>query len=349
MNKSPPFNTEQKLLYLHNDLKSIKLKKYQRLLVVAVLILWTQSAALAQTDFAPIGATWYHKTGDGVLKTTVKRDTTILGQKCKVVNERAYHSRFPPDIDADINGNLYLYGNADTVFIYNDIRSEFTPLFVFNVSAGDTVSLPVMEPANCARYIGSSPEFMNFSFVVDSVRSILYSGVPLKTVFSHSIRIGSNPLLGWNYYYSNKNVYAEKIGSLQTGLIPVCKDGCGMIPECILVDSIRCYSDSFTNIQFVTDSCDRGIKTTTGIADQNIVPHTISVYPNPSTGTFQLLHAPALQSLQLYDLQGRLLKQWDKPDTQSVFDIAELAPALYLLRINAADNSHLFTKLNYVP
>jgi uncharacterized delta-60 repeat protein len=75
---------------------------------------------------------------------------------------------------------------------------------------------------------------------------------------------------------------------------------------------------------------------------------SISVYPNPSVGTFQLLHSPILQSLQLYDLQGRLLKQWDKPNAQNIFDIAEFTPALYILRINTNDNSHLFTKLNFV-
>jgi uncharacterized delta-60 repeat protein len=85
----------------------------------------------------------------------------------------------------------------------------------------------------------------------------------------------------------------------------------------------------------------------TGITEIPNQQRAVSVYPNPSTGTFQLLHAPALQSLQLYDLQGRLLKQWSQPAAQTVFDIAELAPALYLLRINATDNSHLFTKLNY--
>jgi hypothetical protein len=59
----------------------------------------------------------------------------------------------------------------------------------------------------------------------------------------------------------------------------------------------------------------------------------VSVSPNPTTGLIQLKNADSLESLEVYDLSGRLVRQFSNNNTQ--LDISDLAKGIYQLTIKA--------------
>jgi hypothetical protein len=80
-----------------------------------------------------------------------------------------------------------------------------------------------------------------------------------------------------------------------------------------------------------------------GIFEQNANKSLISVYPNPSNGQFQIkgLDETLLQ-LQLFDLQGRMLRQYDPKASQWALPEAK---GIYLLRIQLASGEWLQEKV----
>jgi Carbohydrate binding domain/Secretion system C-terminal sorting domain len=60
---------------------------------------------------------------------------------------------------------------------------------------------------------------------------------------------------------------------------------------------------------------------------------TISVSPNPTTGAIVLKNAEGFESLDVYDLNGRLVRQFSNKATQ--LDISDLAKGVYQLAIKA--------------
>lgn len=75
----------------------------------------------------------------------VKTDTVILGVNCKKIEREVFiKTRYSDDPDNILissrpQKDLYVYDNAETVFVYNENFNRFTPLYIFNVNEGDTV------------------------------------------------------------------------------------------------------------------------------------------------------------------------------------------------------------------
>lgn len=71
----------------------------------------------------------------------------------------------------------------------------------------------------------------------------------------------------------------------------------------------------------------------TGIED--IEMETLTVYPNPTTDKITVILPQSVQQrdLQIYDLQGRLLKQFECKDTENIISLSDFSNGLYILRI----------------
>src|SRR5690606_30940263 len=80
--------------------------------------------------------------------------------------------------------------NSDTVFFYNSIFNRFTPLYIFNAQEGDTICLPVI-PAPEAGYndlrIHPLTGDTSFCFRIDSIRTEMFDGVPLRVFYTYAI------------------------------------------------------------------------------------------------------------------------------------------------------------------
>ena len=174
-----------------------------------------------QTLFAPPGSEWYHDNDGGVFHSYYSGDTIILGITCRSVTRKAYTYPTTPWKINDLP-TLYFYNNSDTVFVYNYFFNRFTPLYVFNVHDGDTLTLPILP--NDAEFLiwpfaPPHPDSF-FSFIVDSVRLVLYDTATLKTIYTHSIGTGTSFV--YKYGYDTLGKYIEKIGCISIGLIPRC-------------------------------------------------------------------------------------------------------------------------------
>lgn len=86
-------------------------------LVLVISLLFSTSILFSQT-FAPTGATWHYHTFEMGYTSFVKiesiGDTTILGHQCQII-EAPESGLF--------HGTLYVYSNADSVFLYHDFFS----------------------------------------------------------------------------------------------------------------------------------------------------------------------------------------------------------------------------------
>ncbi len=136
------------------------------------------SPAKAQNTFAPVGAEWHHTQRFGTFHEYVLDEGMYYGKRCRRIVQKAYTDSFHYHIGVRIQDRdtLYVYNNEDTVFVYNQIFSKFTPLYIFNVNAGDTITTPVLEANGSFTNLGDS----TFSIVIDSVKMVLYDTTYLK-------------------------------------------------------------------------------------------------------------------------------------------------------------------------
>lgn len=112
-------------------------------IVLFTLIILLSKITIGQT-WAPIGAKWHYSASAGGAAPTGSeyylyeslKDTAVMGQSCKKITVTYFMylngdtSYLPP---------VFAYQSTDTVFYFNSSYSQFFPLYIFNVAAGDTL------------------------------------------------------------------------------------------------------------------------------------------------------------------------------------------------------------------
>lgn len=191
----------------------------------------------AQSEFAPLGATWYYGNmesmfGDmGFTKTTVADTAVIDGKKVKVLISE-YHGSSGGVSPRD---TVYAYQTGDSVFFYSD--GGFHLVYNFGLNVGDTLEL--YNPDN--KYCGD--DWLYEHVVVESIKTLNINGNQLKQfIFT--------PADSYSDYY----LYIEKIGTASHLFGENCiadNFGGGIF------GSLRCYEDSeIGHYQFGTEACD---------------------------------------------------------------------------------------------
>ncbi len=303
--------------------------------IVFIALLGFTNPSQAQSDFAPVGAVWYNNFYNGVYKTEVVSDTAVLGVVCSKLKQSTF-IKFSPLFgwEERSSRDFYLHSTEDTVFIYNEIYKNFTPLYVFNVKAGDTVRLPDINPANSCVKIDTATT--QFAFVVDSVKDVLYDGVLLKTVYSTAIDT-AEAYLAWNQGTGGKsNVYVQKLGALKYGLLPDCNKMCPTILEgCNRSLNLRCYTDSKISVK-LTDTCMPTGLVPASISEIEKIENSLFLYPNPTTDMVSIVNA-GLQSpsnLVVLNALGQIVLQQEyKAGNKITFDAAPFARGIYFVRL----------------
>ncbi len=273
----------------------------------------------AQTLFAPAGAHWYNTGNEAYFHSYTDGDTVISGRTC--IRIRRITHKAPTSWASDFPA-IYTYTAADTVFIYNTLFAQFTPLYIFNVNEGDTIRIPKLSEGY------PTPSATYFSYRVDSVRTLLYDTAHLKTIFTYSLNedsvIAGSTTMPTFGNGSLHGAYAERIGGIDRGIYLNCY-GCAIIPEdCGCIGALRCYSDPATNIKLITEACEPPVS----VGTTNTLP-TASSYPNPAGNTLHI-NAPANSTIQLTTLTGQVVR--NGYNTNSI-DVATLPLGTYILRI----------------
>lgn len=78
-------------------------------------------------------------------------------------------------------------------------------------------------------------------------------------------------------------------------------------------------------------------KFTEDISDIQVVENDIKVYPNPSSGLFNIT-LPANSNLKIYNVNGQLVKETENPSVSNVIDLQSSPKGIYLIKISNNGN-----------
>lgn len=264
-------------------------------LITSIMFAWGQ-------NFAPVGAKWHYSAQAGGMAPQnseyylyeSQKDTIVANHFCKKLTVTYYKylnadtAHLPP---------VFVYQSMDTVYYYNNAYQTFFPLYLFNVSQGDTLNFHSPDvPFNPADTIWKA--------VVDSVTDFMIGANTLKRVWTTSL--GN---------YSFHGSYIEKIGSdflmfHQPANLILEHDG-----------PIRCYRDDSISYNFTNLPCD--YRLTTGINEFNLEEKTL-LYPNPTDGNMVLeykLSEKENGTLIVLDITGKIMQSYNFNNSNSTMDI----------------------------
>jgi hypothetical protein len=68
----------------------------------------------------------------------------------------------------------------------------------------------------------------------------------------------------------------------------------------------------------------------------------IKIMPNPSIhGKFEIVSENAIESVYVYDFAGNLMKAFERVRNKKTFDVSDLSPGIYIVRINLENDTHV--------
>ena len=330
------------------------MKKQITLILLSLLGLTAQG----QNTFAPIGAEWYyldnsHNAAMGptqqvntwIDKMIVEKDTIYNGISCKkhvVTRTIKYFNN--PVAQLDTTFYQYSYNDGDTVKMFDTYTHSFKPLYVFNLSPGDTVCVSTFREPN-SFYPDS-----NFCYVVDSVLVVMYSGEPLKTYYTNaiinqnyqgSINFGEG---GFNFGsdWNHPGIYVERLGAGidRTGLFPALsvKAVDGTPDRLSPSGTIKCYLDTQLTYKTSLLPCDSFEGRGTNVIDHYANNLGITLYPNPALDkinfTSKTIFNDATQ-ITIFELSGRLVWSTILASNSKVWtiDLPSLNKGMYVVKV----------------
>lgn len=270
-----------------------------------ILLEMLSIVSFAQNYFAPIGSKWYYNSMDSgqappnsecfVYETII--DTIINNTDCRKIDiiKYAYSGsivEYTP---------LYVYGDTNEVYYYNNRFEKFCLLYKFDVQIGDTITL-----YSPSYFLSDS----TFDIVVDTIYNQMISGKNVKTIYTLPITSPS---------YSFMLPYCQYIGGLQMMLpqeIPSIPESDGQI---------RCYSDTLIDFHYQwSQSCDFHFTSTASIYDDIQLTfddaHNLLIYECPNIGE---------GTLDITDINGRMVNSKTSIDSGSI-NVEYLKPGFYI-------------------
>jgi hypothetical protein len=278
-------------------------------LIFLLNIVFLSKSTLAQTVFAAQNSVWnYYLDGDGSginFRYETEKDTLYEGKLCSKVIGKATSKSSITDL-----GATYFHTSGDTVFYYHDSLKSFTPLYIFNVQEGDTISL--YSPSWYKHFLNQ------FRLVVSKIDTNIIDGLPLRTVHTNSI----------DRFFS-LHQYTERIGGYQGAHI-ICIDVTRTADHSV---GIRCYSDNDISEQFVSDKW--GCDYVPNDIEEVFAKSTIEVYPNPASNIINVIINNSITEGQIFilSIDGRTVAQKEIKGQDNQVDISHLKAGLYLMQL----------------
>jgi hypothetical protein len=289
-----------------------------------ICLIFLNQLANAQTIFAPQGAVWNYEfnfDGDGSnYRYEVEKDTIYKGKMCsKVIGQRK-----KPSSTQNLSP-FYFYTSMDTVFFYHDSLKIFTPLYIFNVKVGDTLTL--FPPKKYA----TSPSVAKF--LITKLDTTIIDGIALRSVYTKQIDL-----------YYNLPKYTERIGGYNVANI-IAIDA---IKTAMHYEVIRCYQDKEISEKFVSDKWDCDYVPTS--IDEQKITNDIDIHPNPA---YQLINIniknfKGKSEVYIVSTEGKLCIKKEIYNPKNQLDISFLANGVYILQIKNPNEtfSKLITVIN---
>jgi hypothetical protein len=345
------------------------------LLLTALCFCWLgQSRSHGQNTFAPLGAEWWYYSDDNVffdvlyslVHAKVTGDTLLEGKTCQVIQQERitkYATKFTPTSPWLITGAdttpappIYVYDTQDTVFIYNTFFHKFTPLYIYNVSVGQTLCLPTIP--DLGGQVGSPLSSLGdstFCFMIDSIATVLYDTSYLETFYTHSLSFidGEAPpgvMITKNWSYADEDatgIYARTLGGIRGGIVPKGQYENATVDQADPTGRVRlnCYSDNLLRIKVSATACDSLPASTTSVNPLSLSGTGVRIYPNPGSGIFTLsLQKPLKEtlSLQIADLSGRCIATMYLAPGKTILkaDISSCTPGMYFVLLQSGNQKY---------
>jgi hypothetical protein len=183
----------------------------------------------------------------------------------------------------------------------------------------------------------SDTSHASLAYVVDSVRDVNYDGVMLKTVYS-KVLTSKNSYFGWCKFGDSINVYAQKIGAVNFGLLPNCLYNCAYTTGediCPYLTDLVCYQDDSLNIKFKT-TCIDPTWVNASIDEYGTFSSLLKPYPNPTLQSINLNQRgfDFKSTVVLSDVLGNIIHKQDF-DKQSIIqlNVEHLVSGMYYVKI----------------
>lgn len=305
--------------------------------VLFAILVFTQLKA--QDQFIQPGAEWHYELmPNSSFRQYVHSDTVINGMSCVRIRTVSYIDTLRARNGFDVYplNDKFIFSSGDTVYAYNRLFGKFTPTYIFNVEAGDTITLPMhlAEGAVAMYPKGDS----TFSLIIDSVKMELYDTVYLKTVYTRPDSRSSGNLMDYGKY-------VWRMGGA-SGLLPKCVGYCPAIMDDRAADTgpIRCYSDESISVKYTAGSCRVGVPVSVAMGHNS--GKELSVYPNPATATVHIYNPGGIDisAVTLLSVDGRVHQRYGKEALNGIA-VDTMQEGIYLLQLHTAEGSLLTRKL----
>jgi hypothetical protein len=301
---------------------------------LSVSIIFLSAFQLNAQSLIDSNAVWHYSGPNGgtvppnseYYRYWVEKDTIYQGQQAKKIERM--HFRYAGD---SVSWKpLYLFDRNDSVFYYNDHYQRYILLYDFTANVGDTLRFYV--PDTAAVQALNLPD-STFRIVVDSIRMQAHGNLMLRGVYSTQL-----DGMGYNKRSSSSKLsYVEKVGSLDQ-MLPQYEVA---IPE--HDGPLRCYEDSSIYIKY-TNLSDCDYRIISSLEENTTMSSLFTISPNPVSDFAQLEVANvSIQSIELLDIKGRLVKEFHLNDRR--LDFQSVSNGVYFLKVLTLDNESMSKKL----
>ncbi len=272
----------------------------------------------AQTEFAPIGATWHidyfqFVSTVGYEKIVAVKDTMILGKQAKKLELTRFTTHFFANGVINIDReDHYIYQTGDTVYHYfydpySPIMGDFTILYDFSLILGDTLFY----------------EDDDYYFVIDSIGTVEMNGEEYRTQYGHF----PHP-----FQIEQTTIINEKFGAMNDYLFLDITDFCFLDGPC---QEFRCYEDdNFPLLQLADVECEHiPIFVST---NEPAPPPALLISPNPVRNRLLVAFSGPVKNaeLHLFSPDGQRLKIWEiqNGSIQKELDLGGFPDGLYFIQ-----------------
>ncbi len=281
--------------------------------IIVLLLACSFTMIVLGQNWAPTGATWHYEivypfsSQLSFVKYESVGDTNILSNSCKIITATG---------GTTVLG--FLIGNSDTAYTYEDDGK----IYVFDPS-NNGFSLIYNFAADPGSTWTTTWDTCNFERSISSTDSIDINGITLKTLSFGSLKI------------------IEGIGGERTlfhglGLVN-CKPPDTIIYEIPFIQRLRCYEDSIIGFYNtgISISCDY----VTGIKDTKDSGSNIGIFPNPTSGKFQIKNSNSNEdfiSVEIFNSFGKNIMEFETSEDLTPIDLSEKPKGVYLIRIKSS-------------